>query len=115
ISTGRHFAAIVSNDAELEESAIEAGSFSGDLVHPLPYCPELLSPEFKSKVADMKNSVKDRMNAQSSCAGHFVESHLVDYTGKWLHARYCSNYTRSSYTWLFRNCVRNEHYNGIKW
>lgn len=85
VATGRHFAAVVSNDAELEESAIEAGSFSGDLVHPLPYCPELLSPEFNSKVADMKNSVKDRMNAQSSCAGHFVESHLVDYTGKWLH------------------------------
>lgn len=34
----------------------------------------------------MKNSVKDRMNAQSSAAGHFIESHLVgdkwDYT-KW--------------------------------
>ena len=32
--------------------------------------------EFKSSVADMKNSVKDRMNAQASCAGLFVESHL---------------------------------------
>ena len=85
ISTGRHFGALVCNDAELEEAAVEAGLTSGDLVHPLPYCPELFKSEFKSAVADMKNSVKDRMNAQSSCAGHFVESHLGDYTGKWLH------------------------------
>ena len=26
--------------------------------------------------ADMKNSVKDRMNAQCSCAGHFIEANL---------------------------------------
>jgi hypothetical protein len=24
----------------------------------------------------MKNSVKDRMNAQASCAGHFIEQHV---------------------------------------
>ncbi len=85
VATGRSFGAIVSNDAVLEEAAFEAGQSSGELVHPLPYCPEFFLPEFKSKVADMKNSVKDRMNAQSSCAGHFVESHLGDYDGKWLH------------------------------
>lgn len=34
----------------------------------------------------MKNSVKDRGNAQSSCAGHFIESHLADnYGGGYLH------------------------------
>ena len=85
IATGRSFAGIISNDAVLEEAAVEAGQSCGELVHPLPYCPEFFHAEFKSKVADMKNSVKDRMNAQSSCAGHFVESHLVDYKGKWLH------------------------------
>lgn len=85
IATGRSFAGIVSSDALLEESAIEAGLNCGELVHPLPYCPEFFQVEFKSKVADMKNSVKDRMNAQSSCAGHFVESHLGNYNGKWLH------------------------------
>jgi probable aminopeptidase NPEPL1 len=37
-------------------------------VHPLPYCPEFFLDEFKSKVADMKNSVKDRANAQSRLA-----------------------------------------------
>jgi probable aminopeptidase NPEPL1 len=85
VATGRSFGALVCNDAELEEAAVEAGMYSGDLVHPLPYCPEFFQAEFKSAVADMKNSVKDRLNAQSSCAGHFVESHLGDYAGKWLH------------------------------
>ena len=42
--------------------------------------------EFDSKVADMRNSVKDRGNAQSSCAGHFIEAHLEEgYEGGWLH------------------------------
>ena len=34
----------------------------------------------------MKNSVKDRMNAQASCAGQFVAEHLdSDWEGGWLH------------------------------
>jgi probable aminopeptidase NPEPL1 len=41
---------------------------SGDLTHPLIYCPEFTMPQFKSQVADMRNSVKDRMDAQSRCA-----------------------------------------------
>ena len=50
------------------------------------YAPELLMDEFKSEVADMKNSVKDRSNAQASCAGHFVEAHLdTKYKNGWLH------------------------------
>ena len=84
IATGRHFGAIISNDEDLEHKAVQIGRATGDLVHPLPYCPELLSQEFKSEVADMKNSVKDRMNAQSSCAGHFVEAHLTADV-RWLH------------------------------
>jgi probable aminopeptidase NPEPL1 len=85
VATGRTFAAVVSNDEALERAAVEVGRESGDLTHPLPYCPELLIAEFKSQVADMKNSVKDRMNAQSSCAGHFVEAHLTDPSALWLH------------------------------
>lgn len=55
-------------------------------MYPILYAPELLKSEFDSKVADMKNSVKDRSNAQCSCAGHFIESHLdEDYAGSWLH------------------------------
>ena len=61
------------------------GRKTGDLVHPLPYCPEFYRKEFKSPVADLKNSVKDRMNAQSSCAGQFVAEHFVNYEGLWLH------------------------------
>jgi probable aminopeptidase NPEPL1 len=34
----------------------------------------------------MKNSVKDRTNAASSCAANFVAEHLnKDYRGGWLH------------------------------
>ncbi len=35
----------------------EAGRTSGDLTFPLPYSPELHFSEFRSVVADMKNSV----------------------------------------------------------
>ena len=53
---------------------------------PQVYCPELQYPEFNSAVADMKNSVADRNNAQSSCAGLFIMSHLgFDWPGVWLH------------------------------
>ena len=44
--------------------------------------------EFDSTCADMKNSVAGRSNAQSSCAGHFIEQHLLDgtkYKGTWIH------------------------------
>jgi probable aminopeptidase NPEPL1 len=85
VATGRRHAAIICNDDTLESTAVLLGRQTGDLVHPLLYCPELLKSEFKSEVADMKNSVRDRMNAQSSCAGHFVESHLGEYKGRWLH------------------------------
>ncbi|EKX46813.1 hypothetical protein GUITHDRAFT_159587 [Guillardia theta CCMP2712] len=86
ISTGKKHAALVCNSEELENRAIMAGKKSGDLCHPLPFCPEIFKDEFKSKVADMKNSVKDRSNAQSSCAGIFIHQHLPkDFKGEWLH------------------------------
>eukprot|EP00977_Amphora_coffeiformis_P024933 scaffold17681_cov155-Amphora_coffeaeformis.AAC.4 len=86
IATGKKHAGILANKEDLEKRAMAAGLHSGDLVYPLLYAPELLKSEFKSKVADMKNSVKDRGNAQTSCAGHFIESHLdADYEGGWLH------------------------------
>ena len=86
IATGKKHAGILANTQELEQQAVAAGLHSGDLTYPLLYAPELLKEEFNSKVADMKNSVKDRSNAQTSCAGHFIESHLdKDYKGGWLH------------------------------
>ena len=86
VATGKRHAAIVTNDAELEERAGRAGRVSGDLVHPLVWAPEFHRAEFLSEVADMKNSVKDRANAQSSCAAWFVHENLDRaWTGKWLH------------------------------
>uniref|UniRef100_A0A7S1ZBT7 Cytosol aminopeptidase domain-containing protein n=1 Tax=Trieres chinensis TaxID=1514140 RepID=A0A7S1ZBT7_TRICV len=86
VATGKKHAGALANTAELEARAVAAGLRSGNLCFPLLYAPELLMPEFKSEVADMKNSVKDRGNAQSSCAGHFIEAHLDgNYKGGWLH------------------------------
>jgi probable aminopeptidase NPEPL1 len=87
VATGRYFGACYCNNEELEQVAVQAGRFSGDLLHPLPFAPEFFRPEFKSAVADMKNSVADRSNAQVSCAGQFIGNHLGGFleTGKWLH------------------------------
>jgi len=86
ISTGRSHAAHLTNSEEWEGKASVAGRKSGDLTFPLVYCPEFHYPEFTSAVADMKNSVADRSNAQSSCAGLFINAHLgFDYPGIWLH------------------------------
>jgi probable aminopeptidase NPEPL1 len=85
VATGVRHAAVVSNRAGLETLALEVGRSSGDLTWPLPFAPELYQDEFKSKVADMKNSVANRMNAQSSCAAQFVYSHIQDLDLPWLH------------------------------
>jgi probable aminopeptidase NPEPL1 len=85
IATGNMHAAVMSNDEGLERAAIEAGYASGDLVHPLPFAPEFYKAEFKSPIADMRNSVKDRANAQASCAGQFIFNHIEDCEVKWCH------------------------------
>lgn len=86
IATGKYHASIMSNDEDWENHVRQAGRACGDLVHPVPFCPELHFAEFNSTMADMKNSVKDRCNAQVSCAGLFIFSHIgFDYPGKWIH------------------------------
>jgi len=86
IATGKRHAAIYTNDEDIESACFRSGILSGDLVHALPYAPEFFRDEFNSSVADMKNSVKDRSNGQSSCAGQFIGNHIQsDYKGKWLH------------------------------
>ena len=85
VSTGQRHAGIVCNNNDLEAKAVAAGKRCGDLVHPLPYCPEFFRKEFRSEIADMKNSVKSRANAQSSCAAQFVGEHLGEFSGGWLH------------------------------
>ncbi|XP_017780863.1 PREDICTED: probable aminopeptidase NPEPL1 [Nicrophorus vespilloides] len=86
IATGKYHAAVLTNNGDWEDTTMTAGKLSGDLVFPVPYCPELHVTEFSSAIADMKNSVADRGNAQPSCAGLFIASHLgFDYPGVWLH------------------------------
>ena len=85
VATGRVHAAIYTNDGDLESMAVAAGLRAGEPVHPLMYAPELLRKEFKSHVADMKNSVRDRSNAQSSAAGQFIANHLPSPAPRWLH------------------------------
>ena len=88
IACGYRHAAIVSNDEWVEQVAIKAGRASGDLVHPLPYCPEFFTPEFKSAVANMKNRPIDRFNGSCCAAGQFIANNMEEYiaAGKpWLH------------------------------
>ncbi|KAG9474476.1 probable aminopeptidase NPEPL1 [Eleutherodactylus coqui] len=86
IATGKYHAAVLTNSEEWEMACVKAGRKCGDLVQPLVYCPELHFSEFTSAVADMKNSVADRENAQSSCAGLFIASHIgFDWPGVWVH------------------------------
>ncbi|MEZ5976182.1 MAG: hypothetical protein R3E96_15475 [Planctomycetota bacterium] len=85
VATGKAHAAIVSNQELLESQLIQSGLLSGDLVHPLPFAPELYHKEFSSQVADMRNSVADRANAQSSCAAQFVYNHIEDREVTWGH------------------------------
>lgn len=48
---------MLTNSQNWEDAAVSAGVVSGDLLHPLPFTPELHFAEFASAVADMKNSV----------------------------------------------------------
>jgi len=50
----------MTNSEQWEAACVRAGRNSGDLAHPLVYCPELHFSEFTSAVADMKNSVAVR-------------------------------------------------------
>ncbi|KNC97550.1 uncharacterized protein SPPG_07025 [Spizellomyces punctatus DAOM BR117] len=86
ITTGKKHAGVLSRNADFEKIVLDAGQKTGDWCFPLLYAPEILKKEFDSKIADMRNSVADRMNAQSSCAGHFIEEHLAaEWDGRWAH------------------------------
>ena len=85
VATGKVHAAVYCNDADLEAHAVSRGRSVGEPCHPLIYAPELFRKEFRSPIADMRNSVKDRANAQCSCAGQFIGNHLPEDAPKWLH------------------------------
>jgi probable aminopeptidase NPEPL1 len=85
ICTGNAVSCTVSNRDSLEKLSVECGRATGDLTFPLLWMPEFHKQEFASKVADMRNSVKDRMNAQSSAAAVFIHNHIEDLDKPWLH------------------------------
>ncbi|ETW09276.1 hypothetical protein H310_01673 [Aphanomyces invadans] len=87
LTTGQRIASVYANTNEAEAWAVAAGRRSGDLVHPVPYCPEFFRPEYKSEVADMKNYMANTKNAGVSCAGQFIGNHLGEYetNGHWIH------------------------------
>jgi probable aminopeptidase NPEPL1 len=85
VATGDLHAAVVSNDEAVEAALLAAGRATGDLCWPLPFAPEFYRSEFQSPIADMRNSVKNRNNAQASCAGEFVHWHLDGTNARWAH------------------------------
>jgi probable aminopeptidase NPEPL1 len=85
ITTGQIVSCTVSNRDGVEAASVAAGRLTGDLTFPILFIPEFTKQEFKSKVADMRNSVANRMNAQSSCAAQFVYNHIEDVNPAWLH------------------------------
>ena len=79
MATGARHAALYASTEAIETRAVHAGRSSGDLCHPLPFVPEFFRGEFKSPIADMKNSVKDRANEQlTSYAGTRILTCSVD-------------------------------------
>lgn len=85
ICTGDAMSCTVTNRGGVESLAVECGRATGDLTFPIIWMPELLKAEFTSKVADTTNSVKNRMNAQSSAAAVFLHNFIEDTKKPWLH------------------------------
>ncbi|XP_026477773.1 probable aminopeptidase NPEPL1 [Ctenocephalides felis] len=86
IATGAYHGAVLTNSQEWEVGCVAAGKSCADLVFPIPFTPELHFSQFDSVIADMKNSVADRENALSSCAGLFIMAQLgFDFPGVWMH------------------------------
>ncbi|MCA9319652.1 MAG: leucyl aminopeptidase family protein, partial [Planctomycetes bacterium] len=85
VATGLRHAAITSSREGVEQLANRCGHAAGELVHTMLFTPEFHQLEFKSEVADFRNSVSNRSNAQSSCAAWFVWAHIDDLDPAWIH------------------------------
>ena len=77
-AVGKVHAGVYCNDEGLERALVHAGRAVGEPLHPLIFAPELFRKEFKSEIADMKNSVKDRNNASSAAAAQFILNHMPE-------------------------------------
>ncbi|VDN07339.1 unnamed protein product [Thelazia callipaeda] len=86
-ATGKVHAAVLTNSDKWEDLICKAGRASGDLVHPLPFCPDIHFNDLKSPVADMRNSTFGKMQGpSSSVAGLFIGSHIDFGNGlNWIH------------------------------
>lgn len=65
LATGKLHAAVLTNSEEWENRACKAGRASGDLVHPLPFCPDLHFSDLNSPIADMRNSTFNKMQVKN--------------------------------------------------
>lgn len=88
---GKRVGGVYCPDAELEAAVVDAGRRVGEPFHPMPVFPEFHRREFRSHVADLRNSVADRDNAQSSCAAWFLQDSLdaVGHRKPWAHLDIC--------------------------
>jgi probable aminopeptidase NPEPL1 len=86
ITTGLKHGAVFTDSQEWEDKMCAAGKKSGDLAFPMLYCPEFLTPEFKSNVADHRNLMGCVTNAGSACAAQWVALNLPkEYKGVHVH------------------------------
>ncbi|GMT31890.1 hypothetical protein PFISCL1PPCAC_23187, partial [Pristionchus fissidentatus] len=85
--TGKHHAAVLTNCELFEEKIVRAGRYSGDLIHPMVFTPDLHFPDLNSAIADMKNSnLGKMMGPPSAIAGHFIGSNIAFGEGlRWAH------------------------------
>jgi len=96
-ATGIYHTGVLTPSETFEKEIVDAGKVCGDLCYPLIYCPEYfgVDRQYSSPVADMKNSVKARNNAASSCAGHFIEEHIDK---EWKENQ-CNKYSEGEFMW----------------
>uniref|UniRef100_A0A0N4Z590 CYTOSOL_AP domain-containing protein n=1 Tax=Parastrongyloides trichosuri TaxID=131310 RepID=A0A0N4Z590_PARTI len=86
-ASGKFHCSFMTSQEECEKPIIDAGKYSGELCHPLIYCPELYMSDLKSKVADMKNANLGSMSSPpSSLAAHFIGAQIEQGKDvKWIH------------------------------
>ena len=85
VATGRNHAGFFSNNDDVEKRFLKAARDTGELLTSLPFAPEYFEDELLSEIADMHNSVKDRMNAPASGAAQFLFSHIEEADVPWAH------------------------------
>uniref|UniRef100_A0AC35U4C2 CYTOSOL_AP domain-containing protein n=1 Tax=Rhabditophanes sp. KR3021 TaxID=114890 RepID=A0AC35U4C2_9BILA len=76
--SGKFHGSVFTNSANMEDIFVKCGrEISGEMVHPLLFCPELYMPDLESLVADMKNANLGNMSAPpSSLAAHFIGAQI---------------------------------------